>query len=115
MLWLFSALLAGSAILNLPAWFVARGRQEAAPWLPFIGAPAILAWVGLVMLDVGPQSLANLVEVLALAALSVVVCYAQVFWLNRRFPHARRTSMFLALALVATAVLLRIFMPLLPE
>ncbi len=111
----FTVLLAASAILNLPAWFVARGRQESASWLPFIGAPAILAWVALVALGVGPQSLANIVEAIALATLSVVLCYAQVFFLNRRFPHVRRTSGYLALALIAVAVLLRLLMPLLPE
>ncbi len=91
----FTVLLAASAILNFPAWFVARGRQESTWWLPFIGAPAILAWVALVALGVGPQSLSNLVEAMALAALSVILCYTQVFLLNRRFPHVRRTSGYL--------------------
>jgi len=108
-------LLAGSAILNLPAWLVARRRQEATWWLPFLGAPAILAWVALLALGVGPQSLSNIVEVMALAVLSIVPCYAQVFYLNRRFPNVRRTSACLALLLIAAAILLRLFMPLLPE
>ncbi len=112
---LFAALLAGSAVLNLPAWFFARSRDRATWWLPLIGAPAILGWVALVGLGVGPQSLSNVVEVMALAALSVLLCYAQAFLLNRRFQDYRRISAFLQIALIGVAVLLRIFMPLVPE
>lgn len=115
MIVLLVALLAGSAGLNLPAWLAARARGETPRWLPFIGAPAILAWVVLVAVGVGPQSLSNVVEVVAVAALSVVLCYAQVFLLDRLLPDPRRTSVTLALALVAIAALLRLTMPLLPE
>ena len=47
--------------------------------------------------------------------LSVVACYLQVFALDRWFPEPRRTSLWLAGALVAVAVLLRLTMPVLPE
>jgi predicted branched-subunit amino acid permease len=111
----FAALLAVSAIVNLPAWFLARRRSEATWWLPLIGTPAILTWVALVALGVGPQSLSNVVEAMALTAFSVLLCYAQVLVLNRRFTQPRRTSAFLLASLVGVAVLLRLFMPPLPE
>ena len=112
---LFAILLVGSAVLNLPAWFFARSRNQATWWMPLLGAPPILAWVVLVALGVGAQSLSNVIEAMTLATLSVLLCYAQAFVLNRRFPAFRRTSAFLAVALIAVAVLLRLFMPLLPE
>jgi hypothetical protein len=112
---LFAEILVGSAILNLPAVLLARRRYKAVWWLPFIGAPATLGWITLVALGVGPQSLSNIVELVGLAALSVVLCYAQVLLLDRHLPHPRRTSTWIALGLVATAVVLRLSMPLLPE
>jgi len=115
MLALFAILVGGSAILNLPGWMFARSRNQATWWLPFVGTPAILVWMLLVSVGVGPQSLANIVEAMALTALSVVACYTQVLLLNRRFPAFRRTSGSLLIALIGVAVLLRLFMPLIPE
>jgi hypothetical protein len=78
----FASLLLGAALLNIPAWWFARRRNGAAWWLPLIGAPAILAWVALVALGVGAGSLSNLIEPMALAALSVLLCYFQAFVLE---------------------------------
>lgn len=112
----FTFLVAAPAVLNVPAWLYARRRRAGTtPPILVLGAPAIVVWVLLTMLGVGAQSLSNLVETLMLAALSVVLCYGQVFLLDRLLPSPRRTSLGLAAGLILVGVLLRLFMPLLPE
>jgi len=115
MILFFAVLLCVSSTLNVPVWWLARRRGEAAWWLPLLGVPAVGVWIALAALGVGPQSLANVLEVIGLAGLSVLACHAQVLLLDRWLPASRRTTLVLSATLVCVAVLLRLWMPLLPE
>ena len=59
---LFPALVLLGALVNLPAYILARSRRRESAWLPFISAPAFAAWVLLSGSAYGPQRLSNLVE-----------------------------------------------------
>lgn len=112
---MFLALFVLAVALSLPAWSYARRRQGASWLLLTLAVPATLVWALLTSAGVGAQSLSNLIEVLVLLLLSVVVCYAQVFMLDRYFSKPARTSVWLAGGLALVALILRISMPVLPE
>jgi len=118
---LFAAFLLLGWLACLPAWLVSRtrtsthglGRESA--WLPFAVFPALAAWVLLAGFGYGPQSLSNLIEPLGLFAAGIILCYGKVFLLDRRVKDPRWTTYLLMALLVTGSILLRTFMPLLPE
>jgi hypothetical protein len=114
---LFAGFLLLGWLACLPAWLTSRtrtrGRESA--WLPFATFPALAAWVLLAGFGYGPQSLSNLVEVPGLFAAGIILCYGKVFLLDRRVKDPRWTTYLLMALLVTGSILLRTFMPLLPE
>lgn len=112
---LFAGLLLLGWLACLPAWLVSRSRGRESAWLPFAAFPALAAWVLLAGFGYGPQSLSNLVEPLGLFAAGIVLCYGKVFLLDRRAKDPRWTTYLLMALLVTGSILLRTFMPLLPE
>jgi hypothetical protein len=115
MIFLFTVLIIASAVLDIPAWLYARRHRGTTAFLPWLAAPALCLWSALMLLGVGRGTLANLAEATWIAGLGVVLVYLQVFGLDRVWKRPRRTSAILALALCIVAVLLRLWMPPLPE
>ena len=116
MLLAFPVLILAACILCLPAWLIARRRNRASLWLLFLSFPAITLWV--IMEDTGvgnTASLSNLIEVFWLLGGGIALAYAKVFALDYVVPRWRLTT-YGAIALVAiAAILLRLYMPTLPE
>jgi ABC-type bacteriocin/lantibiotic exporter with double-glycine peptidase domain len=67
------------------------------------------------MLGFGPQSLSNLIELLILGTLSIVAGYIKVFLVDPYYAESSRNTYLVMVFLVLAAILLRKFMPLLPE
>lgn len=100
----------------LPAWFASRRRQQASGWDLLVALPGCLCWIALAGLGVGPQSLSNLVvELFDLVLGSIVLYYLKVFLLDRFTENPGRNTVYVVVISVAVAVLLRLFMPVLPE
>jgi len=112
---LFGGVIVSLAFMSLPAWMVSRSRGNGSLWILFLSAPAIGVWVCLTALGIGAQSLSNLFEIFVIAILGVVLCYLKVFLLDKTVGRPHLTIVTVSLFLVAVAVLLRLFMPLLPE
>lgn len=116
MLLAFPVLIVAAAVLCVPAWLVARRQDRGSVWLLFLSFPAIAIWV--VMEDRGlgqPASLSNLIEVFWLLAGGIALAYGNVFILDRVVAR-RQITLYGAIALLAVAaILLRLFMPTLPE
>ena len=112
---LFAALILLGGLACLPAYLASRRHGRESALLPFATLPALAMWVLLAGFDYGPQSLSNLVEVLGLFAGGTILCYGKVFFLDRRVKDPRWTTYLLMAFLVAGSILLRTFMPLLPE
>lgn len=113
MLEVLSLAAAGLTILYLPFWIVAI-RKGVFSWrdCAFAFAPPAL-WIALTHLNIGAQSLRNMSELIVLA-LTTWACYVLILTLSQRPAHRRRISLALGL-LLAFAVGLRLFTPLLPE
>ena len=75
----FPILLMISAGLSLPAWLYARKRRRESGLMLLLPMPALVLWVGLSAVGVGPQSLSNLVEVPILVGLAIALYYLKVF------------------------------------
>ncbi len=111
----FTALFGAPAVLCLPGWRLSCRRGSESVWLLFCATPAMLVWFWLSSIGVGAQSLANLVEFPLLAVAGVVSCYVKVFVVDKWVETPRYSTYGLVALLVAAAVLLRLFMPSLPE
>ncbi len=115
MIVLLGALLAFSAVFAAPAWYYARRGQR---WFVSdyvtVFAPVVL-WFLLTLLGIGPQSLANIVEVLAVAAFNPIALTMRVFVLDRLWPRPGFWSRLCMLAGLALPLMLRLTMPVLPE
>ena len=108
----FPILLIVSAGLSAPAWVYARRRWHESVWMLLLPLPAVVA---LSAAHVGPQSLSNLIEVPILVGLSIALYYSRVLAIARGWSAPGLTGWVIAFLTVLAAVLLRLFMPLLPE
>jgi hypothetical protein len=73
-----------------------------------------LLWIALTLLGIGPQSLSNVLELFAIVLLVPLLLSARIFLLDAHATPFDPALLVLALACVGT-VLLRLFMPCLPE
>lgn len=108
-------LMLGAALLSLPPWLVAKRRGTWFSWdytLPVV--PATL-WLFLAGAGVGPQSLSNLVELLAVLAVVPLAVWVRVFALDRAWKNQQLNSVACFVCCLALPVVLRVSMPLLPE
>ncbi len=102
-------------VLSFPAWQLARRRGNDTPLMLGLALPAVMIWIMLTINGYGAQSLSNVVEVFYLFAAGVGLAYAHLFLVGRTWARVRPTALWMMLGLIAAAVLLRTFMPLLPE
>jgi len=72
-------------------------------------------WVSLTGLGYGAQSLSNIIEVFWIVAASIVLCYLKVFLLDGKIEKPAKTTYCMMGVLTLGAILLRAFMPVLPE
>lgn len=115
MILLLPVLLLLAGMLCAPAYWVSRRRGSESKWLPVAALPAVLVWSALTGAGYGAQSLANIVEVIWIAAAAVILCYVKVFVVDQRLQRPRQTTYYLMTLLALGAVLLRSLMPVLPE
>jgi len=112
----FLALLVISFLVCIPAWYVARKRHSWYGWdYATVFAP-IPIWLSLAIIQVGANSMSNLVELLILGAFVPLAVSARVFLLDRWWKNQLRNS--LVILVICTVVLplgLRLAMPALPE
>jgi len=101
--------------LTIPAWSYARRRDRGSHWLLILWLPAVILWIVLSGLGVGAQSLSNLIEVFWLMAAGIVLSYLKVFIVDRHIASRQGITPALMAALALAALLLRLFMPILPE
>jgi predicted branched-subunit amino acid permease len=99
----------------VPAYVASRRRGDESRWLLFASLPSIVVWVSLTGIGYGAQSLSNIIEVFWLIAASIVLCYLKVFLLDRKIRKPAKTTYYMMGALTLAAILLRTFMPVLPE
>jgi hypothetical protein len=115
MIVLLFALLAFSAVLAAPSWYYARrGHRWFVSDYVTVFAPVVL-WFLLTLLGIGPQSLANIVEVLAVAAFNPMTLTMRVFVLDRLWPRPGFWSCLCLLTGLALPLMLRLTIPILPE
>lgn len=112
---LFPVLLLVAGLLCSPAFVVSRRRSSESWWLLFLAVPALAVWLGLTAVGYGAQSLSNIIEVFWLVVASILFCYVKVLVIDRLVHRPHATTYVLMALLVVGAVLLRTFMPVLPE
>jgi hypothetical protein len=84
-------------------------------WVLFLAVPALAVWLGLTAVGYGAQSLSNIIEVFWLVGASILFCYVKVFLIDLFVHRPHATTYVLIALLLVGAVLLRTFMPVLPE
>lgn len=101
--------------LSFPAWHRARNDGKATPLMLFLALPALIVWFVLSVNGFGPQSLSNLIEVFFLLGAGVALAYLHLLLGSRSDASPRAIALWIMAGLVVAAVLLRRFMPVLPE
>ena len=104
-----------AAALSAPAWFSAQTRGTWFSWDYGTLVVPFALWFLFAGLGLGPQSLANLVEVMILLALVPLTLSIRVFSLDHRSNLPYRNSIGAFAVCTVAAVVLRLAMPLLPE
>ena len=104
-----------SFVACLPAYRVAKQRQEEPVWALFLVAPCMILWIVLTMLGIGAQSMSNLVELFDLMLGTVMLYYAKVFIFDKINQTPVKNNLLVIAVTLVAAVLLRLFMPVLPE
>lgn len=112
---MFPLLLLIAGLLTIPAYLYSRRRHPESRWLPVAAVPAVAAWLLLAGSGYGAQSLSNLIEVLWLLVASVILAYAKVLAVDRVIGFRAGGTYILMGMLLIAALLLRSFMPVLPE
>jgi len=101
--------------LSFPAWLLARRRGRETPLLLVLPLPGIAAWIALSMLGYGSQSLSNLIEPFIVLLVGAALAYLFLVLVDRTGVRPAAIAALLMAALILLAVLLRTFMPILPE
>ena len=111
----FLLLLVLSSLLCVPAWYVARGRRSWF-WCDYatVLGPMLL-WYALSILQVGPQSLSNLIELLVIGAFVPIAVSCRVFLLDRLSKSAMRSSLLTSAVCFVLPLVLRLAVPPLSE
>ncbi len=102
-------------VFCLPAWIVARKRYGATPWSLNFAVPGMATWIVLATGGIGPQSLANIVELFIISLGAIPVYYLKVFYVDRIKPDPRLNTVVATVMLCVVAIVLRLAMPVLPE
>jgi len=111
----FLFLVALSCALIYPAYLASRRRGDESRLLVVAPVPAVVVWGAVTATGFGAQSLSNIVEVFAVFGLGVVLAYVKVFIVDKTPGEARASTYWLVGLLVASALILRVTMPILPE
>jgi len=112
---LFPALLLIVGILCTPAYLVSRRKGDESKWFLIASLPAIALWIGLTGIGYGAQSLSNIIEIFWILLANVVLSYLKVFFVDRKAQKPRQATYTMMALLAIGALLLRTFMPVLPE
>lgn len=104
-----------TAALSAPAWLFARKRDAWFAWDYATLIAPFVVWIGLTACGYGPQSLANLIELVLLVMVIPALLSVRVFLTWVRTVPPRKGSLVVFVLSVLIAVGLRTFMPLLPE
>ena len=113
MIVLFAALIIISVVLIAPGWLIARRQKPQGPVLLFMAVPGILLWMILTAAGIGAQSLSNIVEVFMVTIVSVFASYIKFFILDRW--EMKQSATIALLIVLGVTLLLRFFMPVMPE
>lgn len=115
MIGLFLMLTIIAGILILPGWYWANKGQPQDVWICFLPAAGLALWMLLTALGFGAQSLANLVETPMIAGIAVVVAYLKFLVFDKGSALNSYGKLFAIVTVILATVLLRTFMPVLPE
>jgi hypothetical protein len=94
---------------------VARKSQRWFAWDWGVLVVPLALWVLLLIVGIGAQSLANIIEMVIVIAAIIVTLYVRVFVADKLWPDFRRNSLVAFSACCVLVVLLRFLMPNLPE
>jgi hypothetical protein len=112
---LFALVIVVAGLLILPGWLWARRRSSQSGWLLLLPLPGVAVWVALTAVGIGAQSLANVIEIFAVAGAAVIAAYLKFLVLDRRFQGPYVSGLAALVGVVVVTMALRLLMPSLPE
>lgn len=115
MIALFLILIVIAGLLILPGWYWANKGLPQSVWICLLPATGLALWAALAALGFGAQSLANLIETPVIASVSVVAAYLKFIVFDKRPALNPYGNVFAIAAVILATILLRTFMPVLPE
>ena len=111
----FPVLILFVVALTVPAWSYARRRERASHWLLVLWLPALILWIVLSASGIGAQSLSNLIEVFWSMVAGLGLSYLRPFVIDRYVASPQGITYAMMALLALAALMLRLFMPILPE
>jgi hypothetical protein len=103
-----------TSLLSIPFWITAKLKKRSNNfnfWCPFV---PVSFWVILTAAGVGAQSLSNFIEILVINIFTLITCTSVLilhFWSLR----SRKGKVFTLIILLLFTILIRLFMPIIPE
>ena len=112
---LFAMVSIVAALLIVPGWLMARKWHPQSLWLLALPLAGNAFWLLLTILHIGAQSLANVIEVFAVAAAAIAASYLKFLVFDRRAGMGSLGAILLVVIVAVITLGLRLFMPALPE
>lgn len=112
---LFPVMTIIGVLIILPGWLWARKQRTQNPVILLVPVVGTAFWFGLTAMGIGPQSLANIVEVFYVFIASIILPYIKFFILDRSLQHRSRGIYYVFLAILILTLGLRLLMPQIPE
>ena len=112
---LFIILVAVILILSAPSYYYANKQNNWFKWDYGLCIAPLAFWFLLVAIGIGPQSLANLIELIIIGGIVPILLAFRIFFLDKVLSTPRRNSIIIFVLCMIIPIILRLTMPLIPE
>lgn len=111
----FLGIVAVATVVLVPGWYWRKSHGAKGNWILALPLATSVFWFLLIYCGVGQASLSNLMEIYLVAAFAVFIAYLKFLVLDRLIKKPDRNTMIIFAIALLFSLLLRLFMPALPE
>lgn len=115
MIGVFLAIPILASLLILPGFMLSDRVRHQPRWLFALPPAACMLWLAMVLTELRPKTLSNIVELFGIAAIAIVSCYIKFFVLDKLSISERASTLALLVTNSAAVMSIFFFVPWLPE